>query len=146
MASRTGRVRTSLVAESAPARLPGKAASCVRICAACLPPCRPPGKEPVQHRRRATDRDEEVTVDYRLLPRFEASRRRHEDARTALPERWRSDPRLEAQLINEIYVALVARARAHIEEISTPELLGRTDANPIPPRRIDRVTSARRTL
>jgi hypothetical protein len=87
-----------------------------------------------------------VTVDYRLLPRFEASRRRHEDARAALPERWRSDPRPEAQLINEIYVALVARARAHIEEISSPDPLGRINGNPIPPRPIDRVTSARRTL
>jgi hypothetical protein len=62
-----------------------------------------------------------VTVDYRLLPRFESSTRRHEAARDALPERWRSDPRPEAQLVNEIYVALVARTRAHIEEISAPE-------------------------
>ena len=59
-----------------------------------------------------------MTVDYRLLPRFAASRRAHEDARKALPERWRSDPRPEVQHINEIYVALVARTRAHIEEIS----------------------------
>jgi len=59
-----------------------------------------------------------VTVDYRLLPRFAASCRLHEDARKALPERWRSDPRAEIQTINEIYVALVARTRAHIEEIT----------------------------
>ena len=59
-----------------------------------------------------------MTVDYRLLPRFAASYRRHEDARAGLPERWRLDPRPEVQLLNEIYVGLVARARAHIEEIS----------------------------
>jgi hypothetical protein len=61
-----------------------------------------------------------VTVDYRLLPRFTASCRRHEDARNGLPESWRSDPRPEVQLLNEIYVELVARARGHIEEISAP--------------------------
>ena len=79
------------------------------------------GKEPVERRHRTADRDEGVTVDYRLLPRFEASYRRHEDARNGLPERWRSDPRPEVQLVNEIYVGLVARARANIEEISTPD-------------------------
>ena len=83
--------------------------------------CSRQGIEPVEPRPRAADRGEGVTVDYRLLPRFEASYRRHEDARNGLPERWRSDPRPEVQLVNEIYVGLVARARANIEEISTPD-------------------------
>ena len=58
-----------------------------------------------------------MSVDYRLLPCFEDSRRRHEDAREALPLRWRSDPRPEVQLINDLWVSIVARARAHLEHI-----------------------------
>jgi hypothetical protein len=63
---------------------------------------------------------ETMAVDYRLLPRLEASRRRYEAARRALPERWRSDPREEVQLVNEIWVEVTARARRHIDEISSP--------------------------
>jgi hypothetical protein len=52
-----------------------------------------------------------VNVDYRLLPVFADSRRRHEEARRALPERWRADPRPEVQLINDLWVGVHARAR-----------------------------------
>jgi hypothetical protein len=58
-----------------------------------------------------------VAVDYSLLERFEASRRRHEAAREALPAQWRSDPRPEVQLINDLWVGLVVRAREHIEQV-----------------------------
>ena len=49
-------------------------------------------------------------VDYRLLARFEASRRRLEAARQALPPHWQADPRPEAQIINEHWVAVMAQA------------------------------------
>jgi len=62
-----------------------------------------------------------MSVDYRLLRRFAASRRFHEDARRALPVRWQSDPRPEAQLYNEVWVSVVARARCHIEEIASTD-------------------------
>lgn len=51
-----------------------------------------------------------MSVDYRLLARFEASRRRLEAARRVLPEHWRGDPRPEAQIINEHWVAVIAKA------------------------------------
>lgn len=51
-----------------------------------------------------------MSVDYRLLPHFEASRTRHEAARRVLPEHWRSDPRPEAQMINEHWVDVFVRA------------------------------------
>jgi hypothetical protein len=59
-----------------------------------------------------------MSVDYRLLGHFEASCQRHAAARELLPARWRSDPRPEAQLLNDIWVNLIARTREHIEEIS----------------------------
>jgi hypothetical protein len=59
-----------------------------------------------------------TNVDYRLLHRFEASRRRHEAARRALPEPWRSDPRPEVQAVNERWVSVVARARERQEQLS----------------------------
>ncbi|HZO98175.1 MAG TPA: hypothetical protein VFB42_12465 [Gaiellaceae bacterium] len=52
-----------------------------------------------------------MTVDLRLLPHFLESRRRHEAARRALPERWRADPRPEVQEANETWVSAVVRAR-----------------------------------
>lgn len=61
-----------------------------------------------------------ISVDYRLLHRFEASRRRHEAARRALPEHWRSDPRREAQIINEYWVSVIARAGEQREQLTTP--------------------------
>ena len=61
---------------------------------------------------------EAMSVDYRLLPRFEASCRRHAAARDSLPAHWRSDPRPEVQLLNETWVNLIARTREHIEQIA----------------------------
>jgi hypothetical protein len=54
-----------------------------------------------------------MSVDYRLLMRFQASHDRHEAARRALPERWRADPRAEVQHANELWVSAVARAHEH---------------------------------
>lgn len=51
-----------------------------------------------------------MNVDYRLLARFEASRQRHDAARRALPHHWRTDPRPEAQVINDHWVDVMARA------------------------------------
>jgi len=51
-----------------------------------------------------------MSIDYRLLAHFEESRSRFEAARRALPENWRSDPRHEAQVMNEYWVGLLARS------------------------------------
>ena len=51
-----------------------------------------------------------MDIDYSLLERFETSRRRYEAARLALPEHWRTDPRPEAQVINEHWVSVMVRA------------------------------------
>ena len=51
-----------------------------------------------------------MSVDYRLLSHFEASQRRLEAARRALPEHWRNDPRPEAQVMNDHWVRVLARA------------------------------------
>ncbi len=51
-----------------------------------------------------------MSVEYRLLDRFEASRQRHAAARRALPERWRTDPRPEAQIMNEHRVRVIVQA------------------------------------
>ena len=51
-----------------------------------------------------------MSVDYRLLDRFETSRQRHEAARSALPEQWRTDPRPEAQFMNEHWVRVMVQA------------------------------------
>ncbi len=59
-----------------------------------------------------------MSVDYRLLPRFEASQKRHEAARRALPDRWRDDPRPEAQFINELWVNVIAQAWEQHEQLS----------------------------
>ena len=56
-------------------------------------------------------------VDYRLLEHFAERRRRLEEARNALPERWKADPRPEAQLVNELWVSATLRAREHIERV-----------------------------
>jgi hypothetical protein len=58
-----------------------------------------------------------MSVDYRLLTRFQASHDRHEAARRALAERWRSDPRAEVQHANELWVSAVARAREHQDRL-----------------------------
>jgi hypothetical protein len=65
-----------------------------------------------------------MSVDYRLLPHFEASRTRHEAARRVLPEHWRTDPRPEAQIINEHWVGVIARAAAHQDSLAAAS--GRT--------------------
>jgi hypothetical protein len=59
-----------------------------------------------------------MSVDYRLLAHFESSCRRHAAARRLLPPSWRSDPRPEMQLLNDIWVDVIARARGHIEQIA----------------------------
>ena len=59
-----------------------------------------------------------MSIDYRLLERFEASRKRHETARLLLPERWRSDPRPEAQTINEHWVRVMVQACEHRDRVS----------------------------
>ena len=59
-----------------------------------------------------------MSIDYRLLDRFETSRKRHEAARLALPERWRADPRPEAQTINDHWVRVMVRACEHRDRIS----------------------------
>jgi hypothetical protein len=59
-----------------------------------------------------------VTVDYRLLPSFEASRQRHHAAREALPARWRVDPRPAVQDINESWVAAVVRVHEQLDRIA----------------------------
>jgi hypothetical protein len=60
-----------------------------------------------------------MSVDYRLLPHFEASRERLEAARRALPAHWRNDPRPEAQIINEHWVQVIARAGEQAEQLRT---------------------------
>lgn len=59
-----------------------------------------------------------MSVDYRLLERFEASRRRFEAARELLPEPWRDDPRDEVQLINERWITVLAQAREQQERLA----------------------------
>ena len=54
-----------------------------------------------------------MAVDDSLLERFEESRKRHDAARRALPDRWRNDPRPEVQAANELWVSTVVRARGH---------------------------------
>jgi hypothetical protein len=60
-----------------------------------------------------------MAVDYSLLGHFEDSRRRHETARAALPAQWRSDPRPEIQLVNDLWVSVIVRAREHIEHVAS---------------------------
>ncbi len=57
-----------------------------------------------------------MSIDYRLLEQFETSRKRHETARLLLPERWRSDPRPEAQTINEHWVRVMVQACEHRDQ------------------------------
>lgn len=52
-----------------------------------------------------------MTVDYRLLPKWEASRHRHEQARRALSARWQSNVLSEAQPASESSVRLHVRAQ-----------------------------------
>ncbi len=59
-----------------------------------------------------------MAVDYRLLPHFEANRERYDAARKALPERWRSDPRPEAQEINDVWVDVIARTRERLDRLA----------------------------
>ncbi len=59
-----------------------------------------------------------MAVDYSLLSRFEANRTRYAAARAALPARWRSDPRPEAQEINEFWVDVIARTREHLDRLA----------------------------
>lgn len=67
-----------------------------------------------------------MSVDYRLLERFIASRERFEAARLALPERWRNDARREAIIINQHWVRVIARAAEHAQ-------VSRDDAAPATP-------------
>ncbi len=62
-----------------------------------------------------------MAVDYRLLARFEANRERYEAARKALPARWRSDRRPEAQVINDLWVDVIARTHEHLERLAAAE-------------------------
>jgi hypothetical protein len=59
-----------------------------------------------------------MSIDYRLLERFATSCKRHQAARLLLPERWRSDPRPEAQTINEHWVSVIVRASEHRDEVN----------------------------
>jgi hypothetical protein len=59
-----------------------------------------------------------MSVDYRLLAHFEASRERYAAARELVPARWQSDPRPEQQLLNDIWVNVIARTREHIDRIA----------------------------
>ena len=59
-----------------------------------------------------------MSIDYRLLDRFETSRKRHEAARLALPDAWRADPRPEAQMINEHWVRVMVQASEHQDRIN----------------------------
>lgn len=65
-----------------------------------------------------------MSVDYRLLTHFQASQDRHEAARRALPERWRSDPRTEVQNANELWVSAVVRAREHQDRLAASSASG----------------------
>jgi hypothetical protein len=56
-----------------------------------------------------------VTVDYRLLPHFNASRARLDEVRRSLPAAWREDGRPGAQDANERWVEVRAKARKHLE-------------------------------
>ena len=58
-----------------------------------------------------------MSIDYRILERFETSRNRHAAARLALPEHWRTDPRPEAQTINEHWVRVMVQACEHRDRI-----------------------------
>jgi hypothetical protein len=58
-----------------------------------------------------------VSVDYRLLSHFQASQRRLEKARRALPEQWRADPRPEAKIINDHWIRVIAQAAEQAERI-----------------------------
>lgn len=51
-----------------------------------------------------------MNVDYRLLARFQASHDRLAAARATLPEHWQSDPRPEAQAMNDHWVNVIAKA------------------------------------
>ncbi len=59
-----------------------------------------------------------MSIDYRLLERFEASRQRHAAARQLLPAHWQSDPRPEAQTINEHWVSVIVRACEQQDEVN----------------------------
>ena len=72
-----------------------------------------------------------MSIDYRLLDRFETSRQRHEAARRALPEHWRTDPRPEAQTMNEHWVRVMVQAcddhDQHTAHLSATQLLSSGD-------------------
>jgi hypothetical protein len=51
-----------------------------------------------------------MSVDYRLLDHFDASRERLARARAALPAHWRTDPRPEAQIMNDHWEGVIAQA------------------------------------
>jgi hypothetical protein len=61
-----------------------------------------------------------MSVDYRLLAYFQASRDRYEAARRALPQHWLTDPRPEVQYLNELWVNMMARAEDQ-NEILQPD-------------------------
>jgi hypothetical protein len=58
-----------------------------------------------------------MSVDYTLLPVFAESRRRREEARSALRDRWGTDPRPEVQLVHDLRVEVHAQARQHLDEL-----------------------------
>lgn len=58
-----------------------------------------------------------MSVDYRLLSKFQASRDRYEAVRRSLPERWRADPRPEVQQTNELWVSVIVRAQEQRDHV-----------------------------
>jgi|HubBroStandDraft_6_1064221.scaffolds.fasta_scaffold2756351_1 hypothetical protein len=80
-----------------------------------------------------------MSVDYRLLARFEASQQRLAKAALALPEHWRADPRREARIINDHWIRVIAeaaeRASATHQPTSAPliQILSarRSDGSPV---------------
>jgi hypothetical protein len=58
----------------------------------------------------------ESNVDRRLLPHFERSWERQDEARRILPARWLADTRPAAQQLNELFLDLIDRARLRVAE------------------------------
>ncbi len=58
----------------------------------------------------------EDNVDLRLLDRFERSWARQEEARRILPARWLADERPAAQQLNELFLDLIERAHARVDD------------------------------
>jgi hypothetical protein len=66
-----------------------------------------------------------MTVDYRLLAKWEASQHRHEQARRALPARWQNANRFQVHAANE------GQIRAHLHEQESDARRLETAASPV---------------